>query len=130
MERIFKYEILVDLEKIRKNKWFRRGTKIAFAIGDDADAGMIASVVGNREAVIQTSDLSLFERLMKFVTVTASMLVSESHTSETDTGGDAVVAKAKQEMSLSDDIMPDLGDDDYSKEPEDVEDDDWGSDEW
>lgn len=118
------------LEEIRKNKWFRRGTKIAFAIGDDADTSMISSIVGNKEAVIQTSDLSLFERLMKFVTVTASMLVSESHTSETDTSGDAVVAKAKQEMSLSDDITPNLSDSDYSKELEDTEDDDWDSDEW
>ena len=31
------------LEEIRKNRWFRRGTKIGFALGDDPDVKMISS---------------------------------------------------------------------------------------
>jgi len=85
------------LEVIRKNKWYQRGTKIGFAIGDNADVAMIASVVGNKEAVIKTTDLDLFRRLMKFVTVTSSMLVSTSQTPDTKTdAGDIVKDGIKQ----------------------------------
>ena len=110
------------LEKIRQNKWFKRGTKIGFAIGDEADLKMISEVVGNSEAVIKTTDLELFKRLMKFVTVTASMLVSQSHTTETAVGGEAIIKDAKKELGLSDDITPDLADYEYDKEPEDTAD--------
>ena len=48
------------LDKVRESRWFCRATKIGFALGDDADRKMIASVVGNSEAVIQTNDLELF----------------------------------------------------------------------
>lgn len=110
------------LEQIRQNKWFKRGTKIGFALGDDADIKMISEVVGNSEAVIRTTDLELFKRLMKFVTVTASMLVSQSHTTETAVGGEAIIKDAKKELGLSDDITPDLEDYEYDKEPDDTAD--------
>jgi uncharacterized protein YegL len=45
------------LDKIRENPWFKRGTKIGFAIGDDPDTDMIAEIVGNPEAVLRTDDL-------------------------------------------------------------------------
>lgn len=106
------------LDQIRANKWFKRGTKIGFAIGDDADTKMISSVVGNSEAVIKTTDLELFKRLMKFVSVTSSMLNSVSHPAEVKTGGDTVIDAAKKELGLTDNITPDLDDDDYDKEPE------------
>ncbi len=80
-----------SLEEIRKNRWFARAIKIGFALGDDADKNMIAEIVGNSEAVIKTTDLNMFRRMMRFVSVTASMLQSTSHTSETGiSGGDIV----------------------------------------
>lgn len=105
------------LNEIRQNKWFKHGTKIGFAIGDDADLSMISSVVGNSEAVIKTTDLDLFRRLMKFVSVRASMIASQSHTTKTTTGGDAIVKAAKDELGLSNDVTPNLKDNEYNKEP-------------
>ena len=120
------------LGQIRKNRWFRRGTKIGFALGDDADIAMISSVVGNKEAVIRTTDLELFKRLMKFVSVTASMLVSQSATAETASSGADIVRRAMADMDLPDDIAADIDDDSYSKEPDTseqaaewVDDDEW-----
>ena len=121
------------LDQIRGNKWFKHGTKIGFAIGEDADVKMISSVVGKSEAVIKTTDLELFKRLMKFVTVTASMLVSKSHTTETAAGGDTVVKEAKKELGLSEEVTPDLKDDEYNKEQtanSADSGDDWNDDEW
>ena len=62
------------LAKIRQNKWFNRATKIGFAIGDDPDMKMICEVVGNSEAVVKTTDLQLFAKLIKFASVTSSKI--------------------------------------------------------
>lgn len=104
------------LARIRDNKWFRKATKIGFAIGDDADLKMISEVVGNSEAVIRTTDLNLFKKLIKFVSVTASTLASTSHTTSTSTDGASVIQTAKKQLALPDSITPDLDDSDYNKE--------------
>lgn len=79
------------LTQIRENKWFRRAIKIGFALGDDPDKKMISEVVGNSEAVINTSDLSLFSKLIKYVSVTSSMLVSTSRTTAAEVTGATIV---------------------------------------
>lgn len=73
------------LDKVRENRWFNRATKIGFALGDDADKKMIASVVGNSEAVIQTNDLEVFKKLIRIVSVTSSMLKSQTGADKTST---------------------------------------------
>lgn len=120
------------LEDIRKNRWFARGTKIGFALGDDPDVKMLSSIVGNSEAVIKTTDLDLFKRLMKFVSVTASMLVSQSTTTETANTGADITKKAEEEMGLPPSAKVNLDDDEYNKEPDHTSDDidDWDDDQW
>ena len=121
------------LDEIRKNRWFARGTKIGFAIGDDADVKMISSVVGNSEAVIKTTDLDLFRRLMKFVSVTASMLVSQSTTAETATTGADIVTMATESSDIPSNIQVKLDSSQYDPEPEPEPESskggDWGDDE-
>ncbi|MGN0362313.1 MAG: VWA domain-containing protein [Bilifractor sp.] len=85
------------LAKINENKWFRRAAKIGFAIGDNADTQMIANIVGNSEAVIRTSDLELFARLLRFVSVTSSTLASQSRTSTEALSGADIVKSAMEE---------------------------------
>lgn len=84
------------LDIVRQNKMFHRATKIGFAIGD-ADVKMIAEVVGNSEAVIQTTDLATFAKLMKFVSVTSSVLRSQSSTDAGGTTGADVVKEAEEQ---------------------------------
>jgi len=120
-----------ELTEIRKNRWFARGTKIGFAIGDDADEKMISEVVGNSEAVLKVTDLELFKKLMKFVSVTASMLVSQSATTETASTGADIVKQAKADLDISDEITVHLDADDYDKEPDPpADDDDWDDGNW
>lgn len=114
------------LEKIRENKWFRRATKIGFALGDDPDVSMISSVVGNSEAVIKTTDLELFKRLMKFVTVTSSMTNSTSQTPDTTTTGADIVGESgvEEPNKVQDDELTE----EYIPEPEtwsEEEDEEW-----
>ena len=119
------------LQEIRKNRWFARGTKIGFAIGDDPDYKMLSSVVGNSEAVIKTTDLELFKRLMRFVSVTASMLVSQSATTQAvNTGGD-IVNQAKKELNNPKNATVTLDRAEYDPEPVwDEEDVGWDDDDW
>ena len=120
------------LEDIRKNRWFARGTKIGFALGDDPDEKMLSSVVGNSEAVIRVTDLDLFKRLMKFVSVTASMLVSQSTTTETASSGEDIMKQAKNELAVPAEATVHLGDDEYDKEPDPPADTDdgWDDSDW
>ena len=116
------------LEEIRKNRWFARGAKIGFALGEDADVKMISSIVGNSEAVIRVTDNELFRRLMRFVSVTSSVVRSRSATADnTPTGAEIL----KQVDGIPDAAKVSLDKADYSPEPVSAgEDDDWGDDTW
>lgn len=113
---------------VRENKWYARATKIGFALGDDADKKMLAEVVGNPEAVIATTDLNVFSRLIRFVSTTSSMMCSSSKTSSEDVTGSDVVKMAveldfdKKDLSVG---VENTGDLDLPEEVAD-EDDAWG----
>ncbi|MBQ7681023.1 MAG: VWA domain-containing protein [Oscillibacter sp.] len=115
------------LEEIRQNRWFARGTKIGFALGEDADVKMISSIVGNSEAVIKVTDNELFRRLMRFVSVTSSMVRSQSSTAENTPSGADIL---QQVDGIPEEAKVKLEKDDYNPETQMVEDDDWGDDKW
>lgn len=89
------------LEQIRKNKWFLESTKIGFAIGDNADEDVIAEVVGNKEAVIKTTDLDEFRKLMVFVSVRTSLLTSTSQIGE-ELDIKEIINEGKEELDDTD----------------------------
>lgn len=96
-----------SVKKIRQNKWFLRATKIGFAIGDNPDTNMVCDVVGNKEAVVRTNDLQNFAKLLKFASVTSTMLVSKSRTSEENIDGSTILAGAKKESEKEIDLIND-----------------------
>lgn len=116
------------LAEIRQNKWFHRATKIGFAIGDNVDEKMISEVVGNSEAVIHTDNLDTFVRLIKTVSVTASMLASQSKTSTTDTSAKDIIDQViGDDDNMNSDISVDVSS--YNQEDsDDGSDDGWGDD--
>ena len=121
------------LGAIRKNKWFTRATKIGFALGESPDMKMISEVVGNSEAVIKTEDLDLFGRLIKFASVTVSMLASQSKTSNDVLTGEDVVKKFVDENpEIDEDITPNPSEVEGYTPESDVDDDDgeWGRGDW
>ena len=100
---------------MRENRWFRRATKIGFALGDDADKKMIASVVGNSEAVIQTNDLEVFKKLIRIVSVTSSMLKSQTGADKTSTT-DIINDALKSAGVDKEEVVEKLGTDEYKHE--------------
>lgn len=69
------------LDKINEsNKWFKVATKIGIAVGEDANREILAKIVGNQEAVISVNDNETLKKLIRVVSVTASMIGSKSRT--------------------------------------------------
>ena len=121
------------LKAIRQNKFFKHAVKVGFAIGDNADAEMIAKAVGDSEAVIKTDDLALFARLMRFVSVTSSTMASVSHTAESDLNGASVVQTVLEQeeidqSNVSAGVTVTITDDDPVDD--DTDDDPWNFEEW
>ena len=92
------------------NKWFKYATKIAIAVGDDADKNCLAKLVGNSEAVVAVNDLATLKALIKVASMTASMINSKSRT--TAEGGNAVDIINQTKKMLDDPDSVQVGADD------------------
>lgn len=69
------------LDELRKNGWFRNGIKTAIAIGDDADKNMLAEFTGNIESVIEVHNASDLAKVIKFVSIASSQVVTSASSS-------------------------------------------------
>lgn len=130
------------LERIKQNnKWFKYATKIAIAIGDDADLTVLTSIVGNKEAVVRTNDQETLKLLIKAVSVTSSMINSTSRTTSAEDDVSQIMSDVKQtlegEQGADFETGEELADeiDDSVVESFDVDDSDdsdggWGDDDW
>ena len=65
-----------ELERIRKNNWFKHAVRIGFAIRRNPDTKMVAELTGSSETVIRTDDLGVFATLLRFVSQTSCVLGS------------------------------------------------------
>ena len=88
-------------DKENGNKWFQYSTKIAFALGRDADAKTLSQIVGNKEAVIQTSDLETFKKMIKVVSASSVLTNSVSRPQGQDTSNVDIVKNATGEKQAS-----------------------------
>lgn len=85
------------LNKIKSNnKWFQVATKIAIAVGDDANIQVLQKIAGNKEAVIKVDDLETLKKLIRVVSVTASMIGSKSKTEDNQT--ESIMSKIEEDM--------------------------------
>lgn len=93
-------DYMAALERIRRNKWFAKATRVGFAIGDDADVSMIVKLTGDPEAVIRTDDLGLFATMIKFVSTSSVTIASRSYTAEGAASGGNVVRDAFERANV------------------------------
>ena len=66
------------LEKIKGNPWYKIAVKVAIAIGDDANKDVLAEFTGNIESVITVHDIDQLKKIIRVVSVTSSMVASQS----------------------------------------------------
>lgn len=66
----------MKLKELQKNGWFKYGIKTAIAIGDDADKKMLAEFTGNSESVIEVHNAKDLAKVIKFVSIASSQIVT------------------------------------------------------
>lgn len=67
-----------SLAELKRNNWFKKAIKIAVAIGEDADLGVLTEFTGNSEAVLTAHTPEVLMKMIRFVSVTASQIGSKS----------------------------------------------------
>ena len=70
----------INLEKLRKNNWFKAAIKTAIAIGDGANQEILAKFTGNEEMVLTVNNKTQLKKIIEIVSVHASKVAS-SHAS-------------------------------------------------
>jgi len=69
---------MAPLELLRQNNWFKLATKIAIAIGNDADKKVLSEFTGNPQAVLVSHSPEDLKKLIKIVTLTSSQIGSKN----------------------------------------------------
>jgi len=67
------------LAKLKNNSWFRVATKVALAIGDDANDFVLEEFTGSKEAIVRVTNSNAGAKLAKmiqFIAVTSSQVAS------------------------------------------------------
>ncbi len=101
------------LEELKKNNWFKSATKVAFAVGDDADQDVLAKVCGSKEAVVSIDDPEKIRQYIKFVTATVS---KTGTTSSTGKSAQEIVNEAIKTIDNDTPVVvdiPDIDDDQW-----------------
>lgn len=71
-------EYAPELSKLKENNWFKKAIKVAVAIGEDANRDVLAEFTGNKEAVLTVHTPQALTKMIRFVSVTASQIGSQS----------------------------------------------------
>ena len=93
------------LEKIKGNNWFMIAVKVAIAIGDDANKDILAEFTGNIEAVITVHDINQLKKIIRVVSVTSSMVGSQSAPVGNQTGNGTTPVVGDPQTQVVDDLQ-------------------------
>lgn len=101
------------LDDIKKNNWFKSATKVAFAVGDDANRDILANICGTNEAVVSIKDPEKIRQYIKFVTATVS---KTGTTSSAGKSSQQIVNDAIKDIDNDEPVVvdiPDIDDDQW-----------------
>ncbi|MCL2080091.1 MAG: VWA domain-containing protein [Oscillospiraceae bacterium] len=100
------------LAKLQKNGWFKASTKVALAIGDEANDFVLMEFTGSKEAVVRVPDGSnageKLAKMVQFIAVTSSQVASNP-TDSSDKTKQEQLEEALQ-SAVNDDDDWDIGD--------------------
>lgn len=107
---------LAEITKV--NRWFEVATKIAIAVGSDDDSqdertkrrACLEKLVGNNEAVAEVDDLETLKKLIKFVSVSASIAYGTSRRVDDALNGGDLMKDATKKVDNPDNVK--IGGDD------------------
>lgn len=104
------------LAKLKENNWFKHAIKVAIAIGNDANQSVLKEFTGNQETVLVAHDPVTLRKMIRFVSVTASQIGSQSSTTGVSSSG----MESKQEDMVAACVQ------EYNVDDMNSADDDWG----
>lgn len=76
----------LGLEQLKKNNWYKSASKIAIAIGDDADTNLdnLAKFTGSKELLIKVTNPEALKEMIKVVSAVVSRVGSQSATAKSN----------------------------------------------
>lgn len=72
-----------SLSKLKENNWYRVAVRVAIGYGE-ADDNILAEFTGNRETVLHTNNPEDLKRMIRFVSITSSMVASRKVAASTE----------------------------------------------
>lgn len=90
-------DFTAGMNALSGNAWFRHSTRIAIAIGNDADTNVLATFTGNPELVFRVHNIDALKTVIRVAVVTSSMVCSQS--SSVSCGGMASAAHGSARAS-------------------------------
>ena len=90
------------LAKLKNNPWFKAGVKVAIAIVDEStNVGVLEEFTGDKEAVITVHNVAQLKKIIKTVSVSASMVASQSASVSVSGSGTSAPADAQSQVVAS-----------------------------
>ena len=87
------------LAKLKNNPWFKAGVKVAIAIGDEStNVSVLEEFTGDKEAVITVHNVDQLKKIIKTVSVSASLVASQSASVGASSNGGTAPADAQSQV--------------------------------
>lgn len=116
-------EYEIQLDKLKKNAWFHFSTKIALAIGDEANDTVLQKFTGTKEGVVRVPDGEnagkKLAKMVVFLTITTTMVVKYStvtSSAKINTDGSSGSIKEKEVHEAIQSGVGEILDDDFNVE--------------
>ena len=93
--------LLVLLNQLQTNSWYKFGLKAALGIGQEANDNILAEFTGSKDTVVHAYSGGQLAQMIKIIAVTSAQIGSKSMTLSDDTGqelGEENVFAAKQKL--------------------------------
>lgn len=66
------------IRKLKENKWFKNAIKISIAIGEDFNMDVLKEFTGSIESVVVVKNIEALKKIIRFASVSASTIGSQS----------------------------------------------------
>ena len=87
------------LAKLKSNSWYKVAARVAIGYGELCDDAVLQEFTGNEETVLHTREPQELLKMIKFVTITSSMVASRgSNSNNEQSSPDDNTAKVAQEI--------------------------------
>ena len=90
------------LKILKGNKWYQAAIKIAIAIGNDANKNVLKNFTNSIESVIEAHNIEALKKIIRTVSITSSVIGSQSSTTVDDNKQTKVEKEIKQVVNETD----------------------------